>query len=281
MYAKSIIFFMQNTVNFDNKIIYTRYADKIFDKRFNSPNILRRYVHRTQYFSIVKQIQPHEVVIDIGCGEGVLSCLLAQKGIKVVGVDISEPNIKAAKELAIRMGVSDKVDFFIGDAENVPFPDNSFDVALSCHVLEHLPDFKKGLREVYRLTKNKAIVALPTVFNLCSIIQVGHGCYFNKTPRSLLALFIGLFKLIVNLNKEGVNEGYAGNPNLIHIFRYPWIMKRQLLEVGFKIEHFEASSLCLPFFSTLLPLGILLDKFKNKPILRNFGYGSIAVLSKK
>lgn len=271
---------MKIPMSLDNKNFYTHYADKILDKRFNSPNLLRRYVHRAQYDSVAKHVQRGESVIDIGCGEGVLSCLLAQKGARVVGVDISEPNIKAAKELAERLGVINRASFLVADAEKVPFPDNSFDVAVSCNVLEHLPDFDKSLKEVYRLARDKAIIALPTLLNFCSIIQVGHGSFWEKSFKSLLALPVGLWKTVSHLGREGVDEGYGGHKELSHIWRYPWIIKKRLKKEGFKIVSFEASSICLPYFVWLLPLIKLIDCLRSWPIIRNFGYGTMVVLKR-
>ncbi len=264
----------------DNKEIYTKYADHIHDKRFASKNALRRYAHISQYQSVIRQIYKGEMVLDAGCGDGVLSCLLAKEGIEVTGVDISAPNIEAAKKLAKDWGVEDKTNFMVGDAENLAFPDNSFDAVVSSHVLEHLPDFHKGLREVYRVTKKKAVIALPSALNLCSMIQVGHGSFWEKSKRSLLAIPWGFFKILFGIFGEGANEGYVGNKDLIHIFRYPWVMKRHFRKVGFKLEHFEASTICLPFFVSLLPFVKFLDKMRAWSIMRNFGYGSTAVLKK-
>ncbi len=265
----------------DNRAIYTTHADKIFDKRYNSPNSLRRYVHRVQYDSILKYIQPTESVIDIGCGEGVLSCLMAAKGAKVTGIDISEPNIAAAKELARRMGVEERVIFIVGDAENVPVADASFDVAVSCHVLEHLPHFEKGLSEIHRVTKGKAIVALPTLLNLCSIVQVGHGSFWEISKRSLVSFPIGLGRAVAHFFEEGVDEGYMGHAELTHIFRWPWIVRRKLMAGGFEIDKFEASTLATPFFSFPLTIIRQIDKLTGLPVFRNFGYGTTLVLHKR
>lgn len=263
-----------------NKIIYRGCADRIFDKRYNSPNPLRRYVHRAQYQSIIDQVAVSDTIIDVGCGEGVLACLLAEKGARVTGVDISEPNIVAARELAKRMGVEARVTFLVGDAEAAPFPDASFDTVISCHVLEHLPDFNKGLSELYRLTKKKIITALPTLLNFCSIIQVGQGSFWELSRRSALALPRGLIWALARIFSEGVDEGYMGKKELMHIFRWPWIVRRRLKHPDFVITHFEASTLSLPYFSFWLPLMRTLDKGRAWPILRNFGYGSTVVLEK-
>lgn len=271
---------MTMDLNTDNKQVYTGYADKIFDKRFNSVNPLRRYAHQAQYQSVINQIPAGSSVIDVGCGEGVLSCLLAAKGFKVTGVDLSEPNIVAANKLAKEMGVENNVTFAVGDAENVAFPDKSFDVVVSSHVLEHLPHFDKGLAEVFRLAKSEAIIALPTIANLCSLIQAGRGSFWEFSPRSLIALLRGFVLALVHLGGEGVDEGYGGNRDLTHIWRYPWVVKNKLQHPDFKIAVTEASTLALPFFLFWLPLIKIMDRYRRKPVLKYCGYGTTVVLKR-
>ena len=72
-------------------------------------------------------------VVDIGCGTGSLSVLLAELGYRVTGIDVSAAMIDAANSKADAAGVS--VDFRLGDGAQPPLPAGTFDVALSRHVL--------------------------------------------------------------------------------------------------------------------------------------------------
>ena len=145
---------------------YSRYHDRISDKRYNSPYWLRRYAHRQIYGQFLPYLKPSQTVLDAGCGEGLLSCLAASGSAKVVGVDISAPNIDAARRIAEGWGVQAK--FLQGDLERLPFGDNSFDVVLCSHVLEHLPELSAGLREIYRVTRDGALIAMPTCLSPAS-----------------------------------------------------------------------------------------------------------------
>ncbi|MFH0819654.1 MAG: methyltransferase domain-containing protein [bacterium] len=263
----------------DVKEIYSSYADKIFTKRFQSPYPLRRYAHQKEYESILKFVEPDTKVLDAGCGEGVLSILMAQKGAEVIGCDISGPNIAAAENLA-RQNQLTNIKFLVADAENLPLANNSFDLVISCHVLEHLPDFEKGLAEIKRITKSRAIIALPTCLNLCAACLLGGDNFWRISKRTIYGLPWGILRIFFNLGEDGINEAYVGKKELPHLWRYPWVMRCQIKKAGFRIIHFEASSLCLPYFNFLLPLVKFLDKYKAKPILRNFGYGSFAVVEK-
>lgn len=261
------------------KDFYSGYADEIVDKRLRSPYALRRYAHEAQYQSILKHVKPGMRVLDAGCGEGVLSVMMAKKGAIVTGCDLSAPNIEASKKYASEQGVG--AEFIIADLEKIPFEDNTFDLVVSSHVLEHLPDFDKGLREVMRVSKNSAVVAIPTLLNFCSLVQVGGGWFYLKGVRSFFALSFGLLKLFYALifGKEGVDESYGGG-GVPHVFRFPWIMKKKIRDNGFNLVSYEASSVCFPYFASLLPLIKFFDEFRDWVILRNFGYGTTYIIKK-
>jgi len=262
------------------KNFYSGYSDKITDKRFNSPYALRRYAHLKQYEAFLRHIEPGMRVLDAGCGEGVLSVMLVQRGAIVTGCDLSTPNIENARRYAKEAGL-DSIEFMVADLEQIPFADNSFDLVVSSHVLEHLPDFDQGLREIMRVTKKRAVMAIPTVFNLCSMVQVGGGWFYLKGPRSFLAIFRGFLKMLGSFisGQEGVNEAY-GREDIPHVFRFPWIMKNKIKKEKFKLVEYEASSLCLPYFASGLPVIKFLDQYKNKKIFRNLGYGTTYVVEK-
>lgn len=265
----------------DIKNFYESYGDRIIEKRLDSEYPLRRYVHRTQYETIARLIKPGMKVLDAGCGEGVLSWYLAERGAVVTAMDISRPNLENAQAFLEKKGVADRVTLVQGDAENLPFPDASFDLVVSSHVLEHLPDFDRGLVEIRRVTKGPAIVALPTCLNLAAAVQLGGSDFYRWRLKTLRALPLGLMRILLNIGREGVQEGYAGVGELPHVWRYPWVMRQRLEHGGFRVARFEAASLVLPCFDFFLPIVKFLDRFKNWPILRNFGYGSVAYLEKK
>ena len=267
------------------KEFYKTYHDKISDKRYNSPYWIRRYAHRTLYARILRYIAPGQTVLDAGCGEGVLSALMAHKGARVTGMDMSIQNVAAAQKRARE--ISAPVSFIVGDGEVLPFPDNHFDIVVSSHVIEHLPDPMRGLRELFRVTKNHAVIAMPTCLNPAAWTLLGGDDYWKLSKRSLFALPLGLIRTLIAFIRgdEGPQEGYAGNKNLPHIWRFPWVMIRMIRSSGFKIEHYEADSLLIPYLANYLPFVRLmhrgLDRLADKPILKYFGYGSHVLCRKR
>ncbi len=264
------------------KSFYGSHADRILDKRLRSPYPIRRYAHESQYEAILAHIDPGMSVLDAGCGEGSIGLLLAKKGISSTGIDMSVPNIERATAEAASLGLKASCDFRVGDAEHLSVPDKSFDVVVSSHVLEHLPSFDAGWQELCRVARKRIIVALPTGFNLCALALLGgDNAYWRLGWRSLYAIPWGILRTCINLFGEGVQEGYAGKDELPHIWRFPWIVRQRLSHPDWKIVSYEASSLSLPYFTSLLPLARWASRYRHLPLLRYLGYGSTIVLEPK
>ncbi len=259
-----------------NKEIYTQLDDRIIEKRFSSPFPIRRHAHEAQWQKFVDRIPSGSTVLDAGCGPGVLSVLLAQKGCIVMGIDLSEPNIIEAKKYAEKMGVAKQVTFMTGDAEQLPVADKSFDYVVSSHVLEHLPDFTQGVRELARVARTEVITAIPTCLTLGGMALLGGDSYWTFSRRSWYALPFGLLRVICAflLGEEGVNESYAGSKELIHIWRFPWVGKRKMEAGNLKVMDYCCSAIIIPYLNFLLPLTMILERFSWFPFFRNFGHGT-------
>lgn len=96
-----------------------------------------------------QQIPAGASVLDVGCGTGTLSVLLAEHGCRVTGVDLSPRMVERAHAKGLRHNVT--VDFLLGDASDPPVPPG-FDVVLARHVLWALPDPSAALDRWLALT---------------------------------------------------------------------------------------------------------------------------------
>ncbi len=92
-------------------------------------------------------------ILDIGCGEGNLTCALARLGAEVTGVDPNAGQIERARAAASEQGLS--VTFEVGIGEDLPFADASCDVALLSNSLHHVPEDRMGatLEDAARVVK--------------------------------------------------------------------------------------------------------------------------------
>jgi len=101
------------------------------------------------------------ICIDIGCGPGHLDVELAKRSnFKIIGLDI-DPTAKPLFEQRMReTGLEDRVSFVLGDAQQLPFPDNYADVIFSRGTLVFIPDIAKCLQEVDRVLKPTGVAFL-------------------------------------------------------------------------------------------------------------------------
>jgi demethylmenaquinone methyltransferase / 2-methoxy-6-polyprenyl-1,4-benzoquinol methylase len=116
--------------------------------------------------------QKGEVVLDIGCGTLLMEERLARMEYSFVGVDLTEKMVRIGSSKLVR-GVTLLVN---GDAENLPFPDESFSSVISCYVAKYV-ELGKFADELSRVTKPGAKVVL----------------YDFVRPRGLLAPFLELY----------------------------------------------------------------------------------------
>ena len=106
-------------------------------------------------------LRPGEVILEVGCGSGVLDRWLARyttQGNRIIGVDVNRYLLREATALAMQEGLTDAITFQEGDAEALPFPDNHVDVAVSFPVLEE-GNADRMLAELVRVTKPRGRVA--------------------------------------------------------------------------------------------------------------------------
>lgn len=93
-----------------------------------------------------------KTVLDYGCGLGDNSVLLASRGAKVVGVDISPELIELAQKRLDQHNLGEQSEFRIGSAHELPLEDESVDVVFGMAILHHL-DLKISSEEVFRILK--------------------------------------------------------------------------------------------------------------------------------
>ncbi|MCA9422900.1 MAG: class I SAM-dependent methyltransferase [Nitrospira sp.] len=106
-------------------------------------------------------------IVDVGCGDGRLTQVLAERGYDVMGVD---PSPTALARL--------RVPHKRGSAEALDFPDNSFDVAICTEVLEHLPDaiMIGALSELQRVARFYVLITVPYCEDLAQLMVKCPAC---------------------------------------------------------------------------------------------------------
>jgi ubiquinone/menaquinone biosynthesis C-methylase UbiE len=98
-------------------------------------------------------------ILDVGCGEGVLTEQWADQlgSGRIVGIDLDDPKLKAEWDKRQRANLEYKVE----DATNLSFADGEFDMATAIEVLEHVPDPERTVAEMARVAKRWVLVSVP------------------------------------------------------------------------------------------------------------------------
>jgi 2-polyprenyl-3-methyl-5-hydroxy-6-metoxy-1,4-benzoquinol methylase len=124
---------------------------------------------------LLRSSEPQSV-LDIGCGEGVLTHRWATEFAprRVVGIDLDDPLIAA--EWAKRSAPN--LEFIAQRAEDLPFAENEFDLATAIEVLEHVPDPAHTLAEMARCAERHLLVSVPRE-PLWRVVNVARGAYLR------------------------------------------------------------------------------------------------------
>lgn len=123
-------------------------------------------------------------LLEIGCGIGVDSIQLARCGFSVTAVDLTESAIAVAREFAKSRGV--QIDFRLGNAECLEFPDSTFDAVYSFGVLHHTPDIETAVKELRRVLKPGG-TAFVMLYHKNSLVNAAHRILRlpYESPRNL------------------------------------------------------------------------------------------------
>ena len=130
---------------------YRHEADKYDEKRLSCE--CNRIYDRISKEIVYSYVQNCKYVLDAGTGTGRFAIYLASKGINVVALDTSKEMLEIAKQRAIQEGCETRVEFILGDAENLPFEDAIFDGICSITVLIHFSSKNLAISEFSRVLK--------------------------------------------------------------------------------------------------------------------------------
>ena len=124
-------------------------------------------------------------ILDVGCGEGVLTCQWADRleGGRIVGIDLDDPKLRA--EWATRK--RDNLEYRVEEATSLSFADDEFDMASAIEVLEHVPEPEATLSEMARVADRYLLVSVPRE-PIWRMLNMARGAYLRdlgNTPGHL------------------------------------------------------------------------------------------------
>lgn len=126
-----------------------------------------------------------ESVLDVGCGEGVLTAEWAKRlgDGRIVGIDLDDPKLRSEWERRERPNC----EFRVEEATRLSFADGEFDLAAAIEVLEHVPDPEATLAEMARVARRWLLVSVPRE-PLWRGLNIARGAYLRdlgNTPGHL------------------------------------------------------------------------------------------------
>ena len=131
-----------------------------YDKYGSTNPVVRRLMASFERTldELFEQAGPRSL-LDIGCGEGVLTHQWAQRmdERRVVGIDLEDPAIQAEWDKRR----APNLEYRVMKAENLPFADDEFELASAIEVLEHVPDPEHTVAEMARVASGHLIVSVP------------------------------------------------------------------------------------------------------------------------
>jgi SAM-dependent methyltransferase len=138
--------------------------------------------------------RPVDNVLEIGCGTGAVLAAVAARGIgrSHTGVDMADPNQHKDPDAAA-------LTLLAYDGNVLPFADRSFDLVYASHVIEHVPDPRRLLREIARVARRFIYVEVPCELNLRTTrralqrtLNIGHINAYTPESLQLLVETTGL-----------------------------------------------------------------------------------------
>ncbi len=165
-------------------------------------------------------------ILEIGCGRGGFAIFFHEKYEdkfkEYLAADFSDSAIAMGKEYAHNQNLKN-IQFELQDIQNIKHDDNSFDIVISFETVEHVPNCRKAINELFRVLKpgGKLILTTPNYMG-----------------------FFGLYRIYLRLTGRKWTE--VGQP----INRFVMIPRTLfwLKSSGFKVKHFESEIISFPWF---------------------------------
>lgn len=166
---------------------------------------------------ISKRLQLNQVksVLDVGCGVGhwgqLLSNLLNEES-QFVGIDLETSSIQKAQFRALEKKLESRFQYQHGNAEQIPFGDNTFDMVTCQTLLIHVKDPKHCLREMLRVLKTNGILLLAEPNNFANASVVSNLTQSQSIDEIMDQL---RFELTLQRGKKALGLGFNSEGDFI------------------------------------------------------------------
>ena len=164
--------------------------------------------------------------LEVGSGSGRVSIGVAKynKDVELTGVDLSENMLIVARDNADQEGVTDRVNYYFGDAKRMPFSDHSFDSVFCHNMLHHISDPLTVVKEMNRVVKNDGAILIRDLIRVPELLVPFHvhilGLSYNrlmkKEYRDSIKAALSKEEWIDLCNKSGIEGARVTNQFITH-----------------------------------------------------------------
>lgn len=184
---------------------FNQFAEWIGGPQELSRIAIRKHIHNQNYHSI----------LDIPCGLCIDYMPLTEEieNLSYIGIDITQSFVSRAQSLGISV--------INGRIQEIPFPDSSFEVTYSRHILEHLDSYETALRELIRVAQKEVLVVffIIPIENDEDIIITGpvdgYPIYHNRYSRKKIEYFLSSISKVKSFSWQSVANT---SETILHIF---------------------------------------------------------------
>lgn len=205
------------------------YVRSLFDRIAHRYDLLNHLLSfgidvywRKKAIRLLSRFQPRRI-LDVATGTADLAIAATYlQPQQIIGVDLSNEMLNIGRQKIADKNLDAVVSLQAGDAENLPFPDSSFDALTVAFGVRNFSDFQQGLREMHRVLQNRGVAVIlefsqPTVFPI----------------RQLYSLYSKYVMPVVGGLISRQREAYEYLPSTVHEFPQSQEMIDILLSAGF------------------------------------------------
>ena len=212
------------------------YVQRLFGRIARIYDLLNRLMsfgldrHWRAFTARYLELRTGEVGLDLGTGTADLSIAVirrSQSGTRMIGMDITPEMLERGRIKIARLGLRDRIELRLGDAEHIDLPENSVDGCCSAFMVRNLTDIRQGFSEMLRVVRPGGRV-------VCLEISHPPGKIFGFLFHFYFYKVAPLFGTIIGK----AFEEYNYLPNSLTTFPDPPALKAIMEEVGWHDVHF-------------------------------------------